>query len=299
MKNEIAQKPLNDLAAEINREHLLAEGAARSMAEHARQAGLKLIEAKSRCGHGEWKSWLQENFEGSVRRAQVYMKLAREWPTIEAKAQRAALLTVREAVGLLADSTPKPAINRLDLIRESGRPKTGRLPKPGRLLVGEASESYVCVESTEDPDFFYLTVHEPEDQETGREPASFMNKAVHRSGVYLSLQILMPEQDLDEIKWWAEVEWPCREVGYHEMHKPYRLYPDYGNRKLNQLEEVIYKRVKFDEDEVVGAVRRIAERELYIDFSPTLQSYLKARFNMFDEEANALIELAQTPPAAS
>jgi hypothetical protein len=65
------------LAEEIGREVELAERAWRDAFGHAIRAGAFLIEAKAQVRHGEWLSWLEQYFSGSVRSAQGYMKLAR------------------------------------------------------------------------------------------------------------------------------------------------------------------------------------------------------------------------------
>ena len=96
------------LAERINAEHRAAERAAKSAIDHALRAGELLIEAKSAVGHGDWLPWLAENFEGSERTAQTYMRVARRWPQLEGKAQRVPDLGVREAVRLLSE--PKPRI---------------------------------------------------------------------------------------------------------------------------------------------------------------------------------------------
>ena len=71
--------------------------------EHALAAGRLLAEAKSQLPHGAWSRWLADNFEGSERTAQAYMRVATRWPEIEAKAQRVADLSYRDAVKLLAE----------------------------------------------------------------------------------------------------------------------------------------------------------------------------------------------------
>jgi hypothetical protein len=93
---------LTGLAARINEEHRLCLEAATSALEHARAAGLLLIEAKAKVAHGGWLPWLQANVPFGERTAQNYMRLAREWPKLaEANPQRAAGLSYREAVKLL------------------------------------------------------------------------------------------------------------------------------------------------------------------------------------------------------
>src|SRR5215216_3184776 len=93
-------RTLAALAEQINEEHRLCEQAARNSVEHARAAGEMLIEAKSQVPHGGWLPWLEENFEDSERTAQVYMRIARDWPRLQeaGKTQRAADLSVRTAL---------------------------------------------------------------------------------------------------------------------------------------------------------------------------------------------------------
>jgi hypothetical protein len=96
----LANATLSQLAKLINAEHKLCEHAARSTLEHAVNAGLALIEAKSRVKHSEWTTWLEENCRVGMRQAQKYMKVARELPTIlEAKANRGSLLEAPEGEG--------------------------------------------------------------------------------------------------------------------------------------------------------------------------------------------------------
>jgi hypothetical protein len=75
-----------------------------SALQHAKRAGDLLRQARAHCEHGSWLPWLREHCPSvSPRTAQAYMRIAREWPTLEAKAQRVAYLPVREALDLLAD----------------------------------------------------------------------------------------------------------------------------------------------------------------------------------------------------
>jgi hypothetical protein len=62
----------------INEEWRAFERDFRSAAEHAIRCGELLEEKKRSLGHGEWLPWLRDNFEGSERHAQRFMKLARE-----------------------------------------------------------------------------------------------------------------------------------------------------------------------------------------------------------------------------
>ena len=97
---------LTTLAAEINAEHRACDEALRKGLNHAVRAGELLIEAKSHVKRGEWGAWIQDNFEGSARTAQAYMKVAREVPKLDgAKAQRVADLSLRDVLNEL--SAPK------------------------------------------------------------------------------------------------------------------------------------------------------------------------------------------------
>ena len=90
---------MTTLADEINAEHRSCDEALREGLRHALRAGELLIEAKTRVQHGEWGRWLEENFEGSSRTAQGYMKVAREIPNLDGtKAQHVADLSLRSAL---------------------------------------------------------------------------------------------------------------------------------------------------------------------------------------------------------
>lgn len=72
---------LADLAAAINAEVQAGDQSSRRGVEHYRAAGLKLIEAKRRCGHGAWLGWLRANVRVSQQHASRYMRLAK-LPTV-------------------------------------------------------------------------------------------------------------------------------------------------------------------------------------------------------------------------
>lgn len=103
---EIRERPhelLAQLAQRANEEHRLHEVHRKKALEHALRAGEFLIEAKQRVAHGKWQQWVERNFEGSWRTAQVYMKLARNRGKLEAeKAACGTDLSVREARRVVA-----------------------------------------------------------------------------------------------------------------------------------------------------------------------------------------------------
>src|SRR5687768_17211090 len=82
---------LEDLVREINEAHDQTEQHFNNAVQHARRAGQLLLEAKKQVTHGDWKKWVKDHCKFSLRTAQTYMVLARRWPELQQKAQRAAL----------------------------------------------------------------------------------------------------------------------------------------------------------------------------------------------------------------
>lgn len=74
------------------------------LVDAAIQAGEALLAAKAKIDHGKWGAWLESNFDGGVRTARGYMKLAENKEILDSKRQRAAVLTIREAMRLLAEA---------------------------------------------------------------------------------------------------------------------------------------------------------------------------------------------------
>jgi len=67
---------LTKLAAEINAAHACYEKACRRAVACAHHAGALLLAAKAKVDYGNWLPWLEKNFDGDVRTAQRYMRLA-------------------------------------------------------------------------------------------------------------------------------------------------------------------------------------------------------------------------------
>jgi hypothetical protein len=114
MATEIAKptKPvatLPALADQINHHHRQCEAAMQSGLQHALEAGRLLVEAKGQVKHGDWGAWLEEHFEGAERTAQAYIRVARQYPRLKAKAQRVADLTFRGALAAVASNSQKLA----------------------------------------------------------------------------------------------------------------------------------------------------------------------------------------------
>jgi hypothetical protein len=98
--------------------------------DQAQAAGGLLLEAMAGVMHGTWLPWLQENFDGSARMAQVYMQLARDRFFLAVNTQRVAHLSMRGAVQVLVEP-PKG----VPPIRDRNIPETK--PEP----VAEAEEA--------------------------------------------------------------------------------------------------------------------------------------------------------------
>ena len=92
---------LLDLAKRINDEHRLCTRYARAGLAHALRAGRLLLEAKRRCVHGEWRTWLVEHFDASATTAQVYMRVAKHWKALKGKTQATVDLTLEAALAAL------------------------------------------------------------------------------------------------------------------------------------------------------------------------------------------------------
>lgn len=111
-----------DLAAEINAEHQQCVESMQATLLHARRCGDLLIEAKKQVAHGDWLAWVRDNCDFSERTAQAYMRISQRWLELE-KTQRAADLSMREALLLLAETTSKAP------------PSTGKEDKPPALCL--------------------------------------------------------------------------------------------------------------------------------------------------------------------
>jgi len=92
--------PLEQLAADIKREHEAAEYNMRDSLKHARSAGVKLLEVKRRLAYGEFMPWVDTHCEFSHSTANLYMKIAKRWDTL-GDSQPVTNLTLRQASQLL------------------------------------------------------------------------------------------------------------------------------------------------------------------------------------------------------
>ncbi|MGH9541246.1 MAG: DUF3102 domain-containing protein, partial [Terriglobales bacterium] len=88
---------LRRLANAANLRHRAAKASAGSAVTHAVAAGNALARARDLCDDGEWARWVRRNFEASLRTAQRYVRLARNWPRIDSDATRVSPASQAEA----------------------------------------------------------------------------------------------------------------------------------------------------------------------------------------------------------
>lgn len=108
----VEQLDLQTLADTINNAHVEVEKSMQRALSAAYAAGEALMTVKERLPHGEFLPWLEMSCAVSIRTAQVYMRLYREWDQVQAvNTQRAAHLSIRQALALIQqvpESPPEP-----------------------------------------------------------------------------------------------------------------------------------------------------------------------------------------------
>ena len=92
------------LAARINEEHRQVEVAVTTTLSHAIRVGRLLVRAKEGVPYSSWGAWLAENFEGSDRTAQTYMRVYTHREELVDNQQNPATLSLDAALRIL--STP-------------------------------------------------------------------------------------------------------------------------------------------------------------------------------------------------
>jgi Protein of unknown function (DUF3102) len=122
----------DDLVREINTEHGHVETHKRSAIKHAIRCGELLLEMKQRVGHGNWLSWVEENFQASERTARNYMEIAKS-----------------AAVADLSDATTmRSALRALASRPESSRPAKREPEEPHTSLA--LANGHIPIEGAKD-----------------------------------------------------------------------------------------------------------------------------------------------------
>lgn len=78
---------LESIAAKITEAIKESEWLTKQSVLKGKEAGELLIQAKQQVKHGQWKHWVESNTGISIKTAQGYMKLAKQWSDIESWAQ--------------------------------------------------------------------------------------------------------------------------------------------------------------------------------------------------------------------
>lgn len=107
---QVVEPQLATLAQCINEEHAAVGAATAKAGEHAYRAGELLLKVKAELKHKQFTPWLEENFAGSVRTAQAYMRVADKLPN----AQSAAGLSIDSALKRLASPSKEPTSTSTD-----------------------------------------------------------------------------------------------------------------------------------------------------------------------------------------
>jgi len=119
--SDVVQMPtrLDRLAEEACALHMQIETTQQVVIDKAREAGLKLIEAKGLTGHGNWLTWLKEKTTISRKTAWLYMQIAE---LDSANVQRVRHLPLREVAGLIASLPPeeRTALSKKSLTEQVG-----------------------------------------------------------------------------------------------------------------------------------------------------------------------------------
>jgi hypothetical protein len=97
--------PVETLAEMANEAAAACEASGRKTVEHAATSGRALLAAKAQVKHGEWLSWLADNFHWSQQRASQFMEIANYY----ARSNLESAETIQGALRMIAESPEKQA----------------------------------------------------------------------------------------------------------------------------------------------------------------------------------------------
>lgn len=201
MTTTIARNPeLTKLAERVNQAHRQCQAAARSAVEHALEAGRSLIEAKAQVQHGQWLPWLTESCQCSERMAQNYMRIAREWPSLDSKTKRVADLSLRDGLKLLsAEKQPQTMRDSKDAegYWKADDPDCVPLPEPGIKLLGtipNRREFVVEIAAQSDKRYVHITVWDGSNMD-------YLRRGIHRQAAVWAIERMIPKPKISQIEW--------------------------------------------------------------------------------------------------
>lgn len=270
----IVQVDLQTIAQQIADEHEACSAAARQSLQHAMRCGDLLLQAKRECGHGKFSPWLADNFPGSKRTAQVYMRLAKNRATVEAKSAESALLSIDEAVKLLAEPKgPQIEIPALD----------GTTGYVGTDPVGGVWQLWPSSRSSQVGPCYYANYAEPTDD--GGASEVFSLKPLSADGVRFWLR----HRRASKIEWQAFDE-PVLQV---DEWKP--VWPE---RHEVEAKHGLEKRIE-DLDlagsiaSVGKALREVRDKKLWRGCFASFYDYTLRRFGLDVEATEFYMEVEQ------
>lgn len=104
----LATLPVELLAEGINDHHKQVLDCGSSMVQHAIDCGRWLVEAKGRCEHGEWLSWLDANCDMSEVHSQRYMRIAKTSRVTDLSD----VTSIRECLALISEAKAEERARR-------------------------------------------------------------------------------------------------------------------------------------------------------------------------------------------
>jgi hypothetical protein len=132
---------LHIITAEIR---FLENSMAKSMTEHAWEIGRRLVRAKESVGHGNFGSWIEENFEFSWQYATQFMRYYNNNPNFNPRLNLPTWKHVNEVLSL------PESINRQDFIEQPHTiPSTGEQKTVDEMTVRELREVKKALQVTE------------------------------------------------------------------------------------------------------------------------------------------------------
>jgi hypothetical protein len=121
---------LNDTAILAEHAHQIRQVIKRAAAVTAIEVGKRLKECKKRCGHGNWKPWLEREFQWSERQAQLYIQAHEKFGCHKDAIDEPGCgfdftgLPVKALFALSAPSTPKQAVTEVQARTSKGETLT-------------------------------------------------------------------------------------------------------------------------------------------------------------------------------
>jgi len=103
---ELVVSELDTLAKQINVAHAEVNDSFKYTLSNAVYAGEKLIEAKAKCGHGNWLRWHGENIRHTDKTSQTYMTIAINKEILLSNSKKVSNLSIDAALKLITGGKP-------------------------------------------------------------------------------------------------------------------------------------------------------------------------------------------------